>query len=145
MWKISGNQPPNVTSAATLRLPRTKHIDVIVFQCRIYEGGGVDGSPWMELTENTPFSVMSQHRLPFNIIIYYHVRQITMLLSLHSSHQRPSWLSDRHFINSYQRYGTGLQSLHKAYFLGGVILNYFKMPRLSSRPPHSLFGRLSNQ
>ena len=41
----------DISRYATLTTELT-HIDVImVFQCRIYEGGGVDGWLWMELTK----------------------------------------------------------------------------------------------
>ena len=68
MWKISGSQP-NVTSAAICYVYHwTKHIDVLVFQCRIiYEGGGVDESPWMELTKTHRL----HHMVPCNIILFH--------------------------------------------------------------------------
>ena len=118
----------------------TKHIDVIVLQCRIYEGGGVDGSPcgWSSL-KHIMFH-LAQHLLPFNIIILSCTSNNDATSPSTAANALLGCLTD---ISSTYINGMVRPSIFTRLFLGGVILNYFKMPRLSYSS--SLFGRLSNQ
>ena len=99
MWrKISKWQP--TTERDISRYIRyvyhwTKHMDVLVFQCRIiYEGGGVDESPWMELTKTHRL----HHMVPCNIIFHEDIRQLSML-PLPPRQPTPFWVVWKTYFN----------------------------------------------